>query len=101
VMLWGLFILWLATRNDRVHAFNKVVYFIILFYISPSVLNPFYALFFAIIICLLIFVIVRNPKPVLDHVLRLTGNKPVFFIFIYTMSIVDLALIFLSLVKIF
>ncbi len=94
VMLWGLFLLWLATRNDYVNGTIKSIYFGVLFYIIPSVYNPLYAVPFLV---LLVWLLVMFVRPVSRNQERLLGIDHAglkTLLPIYIISFVDTVIVF-------
>ncbi|MEX2682394.1 MAG: hypothetical protein Q6373_012405 [Candidatus Sigynarchaeota archaeon] len=97
IILWGLLLLWLATRNDHVDGTIKLIYFIVTCYLTTSILNPLYAVPFAFILGSLL-VMFSKPRQRnnerLKNLYHLT-YKPLLLVYIF--SIIDLAIILMYL----
>jgi hypothetical protein len=94
VILWGAFLLWLATRNDHVDGALKAIYFGILFYVTPSVLNWFYAIPFVVLLICLLVMFGRSSSKNSARLLELDHAGSKLLIPIYIFSIVDIAFVF-------
>ena len=95
IIIWGVFILWIATKNDNVDGIIKVVYFLVLFYIVPSVINEYYAVLFLLILVVL-FVMFSWPKPRNRERLKELDHPALkLLIPVYVVSVVDIALVFI------
>jgi hypothetical protein len=93
VIFWGLFLLWLATRNDYVDGTFKTIYFMILFFLTLSVLNWFYAITFVFLLISLLAMFCRSSSRNLERKLSLYHVGSKLLIPLYICSFVDVLFI--------
>jgi hypothetical protein len=94
VIFWGLFLLWLASKNDRIDGTIKFIYFVVLFYIIPSAFNPLYAIPFLVLLISFLVMIVRPSGGNPERLLKINHPGSRLLLPAYIFSVVDLALIF-------
>ncbi len=94
VIFWGLFLLWLASKNDRIDGTIKFVYFVILFYIIPSVYNKLYAIPFLVLLISFLVMIVRPSGRNPERLLKIDHTGSWLLLPVYVISVVDIALVF-------
>nr|MDO8084618.1 hypothetical protein [Candidatus Sigynarchaeum springense] len=97
VILWGLFLLWLATRNDNVDGTIKLVYFLVTCYFTTSILNSFYAVPFALILVTLLVMFSRSKPRNRETLYHLDHLAPKLLLLVYIFSIVDIIILYIRL----